>query len=218
MSAEKPPVTVQTVPSTPVLGDVALGAVRVLRRRPLKGRNRIIVLELLKRLQNGKCFYAFDCCTKRLTVIAHKNHDSSDDDPDNLAGSCEACNKRISNQARGKMGSSIGMAVRVREGVERSMVHMPGERTASEQKHETAWPRFVKFAQDMLEREGTGFPYEDFVRMSAKVAGVSVYTVENRYIRREDCSRGFLRVFRRNRGGEKVVMLNREIREEDFEP
>ncbi len=196
-------------------GDVALGAVRVLHRRPFKGRNRTIVLGLLVKMQNGKCFYAFDCCTKDLTVIAHKDHDSTNDRPENLAASCDPCNKRISNMARGKSGRSVEKGVRERESD--GSLHMPGDRTASEQKHETAWPKFVKFCAELLDQDGKGFPYEDFVRMSAKVAGVSVYTVEQRYIRREDCTRGFLKVFRKDRGGGKVVILNREITEADYE-
>ncbi len=197
-------------------GNVAVDSVRVLQRRPFKGRNRDTILGLLKLAQHGKCFYQFDCCNSLLTVIAHRNHLMIDDRPDNLAASCEPCNRRISNLARGRAQRTVEENVSVRE-LSGHLSEMPGKQTASEQKHEVAWPRFVKYASEVLDLVDE-FPYEDFVRNSAKISNVSIDTIEDRYVRREDCMRGFLKVFRKGRGGEKIVMLNREILEEDYRP
>jgi len=101
--------------------------------------------------------------------------------------------------------------------VEERGARMPGDRTRSEQKHELAWPKFVEYSKEVLDLVDE-FPYEDFVRNASKRANVSVYTVEHRYIRREDSIEGFLKVFRNRRGGRKVVTLNREITEQDYEP
>ncbi len=93
---------------------------------------------------------------------------------------------------------------------------MPGDRTASESRHELGWPKFVDYAKNTLDKVDS-FPYEDFVRNSAKLAKVSVYTVVHRWIPREDNIYGFLKVFRNGRGGVKQVSLNRDIVEEDYE-
>jgi hypothetical protein len=202
--------------------DIAVAPVRVPQRRPFKGRNRDTILGLLALMQGGKCFYQFPlledgrpCCNGILTVIAHKNHLPFDDRPENLAASCDPCNKHINDLARGKIQSYVKERMSVRE----PGVHapLPGKQTASEQKHETAWPKFVDYSKEVL-GVSDEFPYEDFVRNAAKLSGVSIDTIEDRYIRKEDCLRGFLKVFRKGRGGPKLIQLNRELVEEDYKP
>jgi len=99
------------------------------------------------------------------------------------------------------------------------MVRFGGDRTASEHKHEQAWPKFVEYVKKTLDKVDE-YPYEDFVRNAAKRANVSIYTVEHRYLRREDCTAGFLRTERIPEKGKwpRVVFLNREITKEDYEP
>ena len=105
--------------------------------------------------------------------------------------------------------------VRVQENGRGELV--PLQKTASERKHEIAWPKWVKFCQDQFVITAS-MDYETFVRWSAKRANVSIYTVENRYLRREDSRAGFLRVFRPGKGEDRLVELAREIEERDFEP
>jgi hypothetical protein len=50
--------------------------------------------------QGNQCFYHFKGCTSTNEVIAHKDHNSSNWNPDNIAASCRHCNAVISNKAR----------------------------------------------------------------------------------------------------------------------
>jgi hypothetical protein len=72
--------------------------------------------------QGRQCFYRFDGCVNTPDVIAHKDHDPANWDPENLAASCGHCNAVISNQAKVKARNVITSVREIERGPVDSLI------------------------------------------------------------------------------------------------
>jgi hypothetical protein len=126
-----------------------------------------IFLEKLVLDQGNKCHYGFQGCTTKIAVVAHLCHNPSCRNVAHLVGSCDYCNKSVSNQARRTEGRYVKDSVSVKgsEG---------GEEDSMEKnlRTEPAWVEWVLGKLRGL-NPGVGLPKHDLTGDSAYQIGRS---------------------------------------------
>ncbi len=192
-------------------GGASLG-VRVRRRYRLYGKAYQYSLALCWLMQGKRCFYHFVKCTNRPEVIAHKDHNPDNWDPENLAGSCRFCNSHISNLARGSLkGRSVNIPMRVSAVESATLADVrwqKGEQLPTDPVsiNRVKEPMFKKWAKDFLEHHGR-FEKTVFIRRAAHDVGVSIDTIRDRYLPKYSVYPGFLQIIRDDSVGAEFVEL-----------
>lgn len=139
-------------------------------------------LGLLRRFQDNKCYY---CKENPVECVAHLCNNNTCRNENHLTGSCNSCNARISNLARG-----------VSKRYAKASVCVPGEgEEDSLSKNRRCEPAWVEYVQKWIDARGP-LPQDIVTDNSAHDIGLSVYTIKSRYWRKYSCDSGPFRLFR----------------------
>ena len=134
--------------------------------------------------------------------MAHLCHNPPCRNPNHLVGSCDACNKQISNQAKALQNRSVSVSV---------SVNARGEQVRTDEdaltKNRRTEPMFLEFSKGQLSHGPMDLTL--FVRMAAKHCDISVVTVKERYIPKEDNPLGLLRTVVDKRRGLNFIELRK---------